>query len=91
VLAVSVNETPWQFYKNGIFTNTDDDCKLNDEASLNHAVLGVGYGTHKGKDFWIINNSWSTQWGENGYIRLAREAQGGGVCSVVLEVSYPYF
>ena len=31
-----------------------------------HAVKIVGYGT----DHWIIANSWSTKWGENGFFRI---------------------
>uniref|UniRef100_A0A7S1TN01 Peptidase C1A papain C-terminal domain-containing protein n=1 Tax=Phaeomonas parva TaxID=124430 RepID=A0A7S1TN01_9STRA len=42
---------------------------------LNHALLLVGYGTDAIEgDYWIARNSWGTEWGENGYIRLRRNA-----------------
>lgn len=34
----------------------------------------VGYGTDPTLgDYWIVRNSWSTTWGEEGHIRLQRE------------------
>ncbi|GAB6025603.1 Cathepsin L1 [Chamberlinius hualienensis] len=58
------------FYKKGIYK--DDECGHKES---NHAVLIVGYGIDKatGKKFWILKNSWGTNWGEDGYIRLARD------------------
>jgi C1A family cysteine protease len=46
-----------------------------------HAVTLVGYGNDPvtALDYWKIKNSWSTEWGEDGYVRIAR---GTNVCGV---------
>ena len=52
-------------YKSGVF----DICTT---TKTNHAVVIVGWGTENGIDYWIIKNSWSSWWGEQGYMRLKR-------------------
>lgn len=43
--------------------------------TIDHVVELVGYGTdEKLGDYFLIRNSWDTTFGENGYIRLKREA-----------------
>merc|ERR1711959_284066 len=46
-----------------------------------HAVLVVGWGEnkHQGK-YWVVKNSWGSNWGENGYFRIKR-----GVDSCAIE------
>ncbi|GFH23535.1 Pept_C1 domain-containing protein, partial [Haematococcus lacustris] len=47
---------------------------------LDHAVTLVGYGTTEaGTDYWLLRNSWSLLWGDNGYFKMARKGNDCGV------------
>lgn len=82
-VSVSVNATPLQLYKSGIFDST---CT----AAVNHAVLGVGYGIENDVKFWKIKNSWGLSWGENGYFRLKKDTgTTDGLCGVSSDSTYP--
>ncbi|EPB71597.1 papain family cysteine protease [Ancylostoma ceylanicum] len=38
-----------------------------------HAVKIIGWGTENGTDYWIVANTWNTNWGEdNGFFRILR-------------------
>jgi len=56
----------------------------------NHAVLLVGYGTDMitQEKYWIIKNSWGTQWGEAGYFRIRRGMDECAIESIAVE-SFP--
>jgi len=72
-ISVAVEAQNWQFYSSGIFENCGD--------SLDHAVLLVGYTS----DAWLVQNQWSSLWGENGSIRLKL----GNTCGIANVASYP--
>ncbi|XP_022217019.2 procathepsin L-like [Drosophila obscura] len=81
-LAVSISSNTMQFYTSGVFR--DSSCSR----SFDHAVLAVGYGTDpRFGDYWLIKNSWGTQWGESGYIRMTRNSNNQ--CGVASEAFYP--
>jgi len=67
--AVAVFASQWFQYAQGIFDGCEKD------AVINHAVAMIGYGQDKklGEKYWLIQNSWGPEWGENGRIRLLRK------------------
>ena len=78
-LSVSVHAgLVFQTYKTGVLT--DAKCGTN----LDHAVLAVGYGTENGQDYWLVENSWNTTWGDQGYIELGMNTDAG-VCGVQMD------
>jgi cathepsin B len=44
-----------------------------------HAVKVLGWGTDGGTDYWLVANSWSPAWGENGFFRIARGVNECGI------------
>ncbi|TGZ68101.1 hypothetical protein CRM22_004442 [Opisthorchis felineus] len=75
-LSVGINGAFLQYYSSGIMHPYWDNC---DPAEMNHAGLAVGFGIEQDVPYWIIKNSWSVLWGEQGYFRLYR---GNGTCGV---------
>merc|ERR1719500_1412601 len=66
-------------YNNGVYNG----CST---TQINHAVTVVGYGTESGKPYWLVKNSWGDNWGDGGYIKIARgnsECGIGGNCALV--------
>lgn len=83
-VAIEADTDVFQSYTSGIISSTACGTQLD------HGVLVVGYGTEGKKDFWILKNSWGSDWGENGFFRIARSATAGpGICGLQLQASYP--
>jgi len=91
-ISVSMNVVDnMRFYHKGVYD--DKQCGHN----LEHEVLLVGYGTervqthewpyYKDMDYWLIKNEWGTYWGDDGYIKILRDA--ANLCGITLDAKYP--
>ncbi|XP_014666952.1 PREDICTED: digestive cysteine proteinase 1-like [Priapulus caudatus] len=77
-VGIDASHKSLSFYANGVYYepacgNTSDD--------LDHAVLAVGYGTLNGQPYWLIKNSWSTYWGNDGYVLMSQKDNNCGVAT----------
>jgi len=63
-----------QSYSSGVL-----DASSGCSASVDHAVLAVGYGNFEGKDAFVIRNSWGADWGVNGYFYVSSNSDNGGM------------
>ena len=55
--------------------------------ALNHGVLAVGYGEENGQKYFLVKNSWGVGWGAGGYIKIANNGNGYGICGIQMQAS----
>eukprot|EP01028_Stygiella_incarcerata_P001144 TRINITY_DN1179_c0_g1_i2.p1 TRINITY_DN1179_c0_g1~~TRINITY_DN1179_c0_g1_i2.p1 ORF type:complete len:539 (-),score=114.74 TRINITY_DN1179_c0_g1_i2:1388-3004(-) len=83
-ISVGINvQSSFIFYSSGVYY--DANCKSG-FADLEHAVLVAGYGTENGQDYWLVKNSWSTHWGDDGYVKMARNRNNN--CGIATNALY---
>eukprot|EP00354_Favella_ehrenbergii_P000400 CAMPEP_0170471516 /NCGR_PEP_ID=MMETSP0123-20130129/13714_1 /TAXON_ID=182087 /ORGANISM="Favella ehrenbergii, Strain Fehren 1" /LENGTH=386 /DNA_ID=CAMNT_0010739199 /DNA_START=89 /DNA_END=1249 /DNA_ORIENTATION=- len=86
----------FQQYENGVFDGTwteidEEGAEVlmecaNEQSDLTHTAVLVGYGTENSVDsvskYFILKNSWGTDWGEDGYMRVKNTGTGNGVVGI---------
>lgn len=67
----------WKGYKNGVY---DGKCShAYDDAD--HCTQLVGYDSTGSQPYWKVRNSWGSDWGEQGYIRLPMGVNSCGLAN----------
>jgi len=74
--SVCVAADAFQSYRGGILKSCP--------GQIDHCVQAVGYDTTG--NYWIVRNSWNTNWGEQGYIRIAI---GQDLCQIAQDATFP--
>ncbi|KAJ6663430.1 hypothetical protein lerEdw1_009509 [Lerista edwardsae] len=82
-VSIDASHKTFSFYSSGVYY--EPKCK-NKKGELDHAVLAVGYGVLQGELYWLIKNSWSTYWGNDGYILMSMKDNN---CGVATDATYP--
>ena len=79
-IAIDAAHEEFVFYSSGVYYNpkcgnTPDD--------LDHEVLAVGWGVDadSGMAYWIVKNSWSQNWGDEGFVYMAMKDNNCGVAT----------
>ncbi|XP_041060695.1 procathepsin L-like [Carcharodon carcharias] len=79
---IDAEHRSFMLYKSGIFY--EPHCST---VKLDHGILVVGYGTENQKPFWIVKNSWGANWGNEGYVHMAKDMDNN--CGIATNAVYP--
>jgi C1A family cysteine protease len=74
-LSVAVDASTWSSYTSGVVTSCG--------TSINHYAQIVGI--DETNNYWLVRNSWGTDWGLDGYIKLEL---GVNICDITYLPTY---
>ncbi len=64
----------WTSYRSGVYK-----LKGPEEELGAHAVKIIGWGIENNEKYWLISNSFGSEWGDQGYFKMLR---GVGECAI---------
>jgi len=65
-------------YQSGVYHH------VSGAAEGGHAIKILGWGTENGADYWLVANSWNTDWGDKGLFKIRR---GNNECGIEGQVT----
>jgi len=80
-LSICLNADLLFSYSSGVISGDPSTCPTD---GMDHAVLAVGYDNTQSPPFWIVKNSWGTDWGMSGYFNIESD---NGLCGINLCVT----
>jgi hypothetical protein len=81
-ISIDASLPDFTYYSSGVYSNPNCGSSPDD---LDHTVLLTGYDTTGEVPFWTVRNSWSTHWGNNGYVKFQI---AGNICGVATTPTY---
>jgi len=82
-IAISVNvQNDFMYYMDGIYSGAHmaPIQETDGWQEMQHAVLLVAWGEEQGQKYWVLQNSWGPDWGEDGgFMRIKRGENDSGV------------
>eukprot|EP00003_Mantamonas_plastica_P005922 TRINITY_DN1482_c0_g1_i1.p1 TRINITY_DN1482_c0_g1~~TRINITY_DN1482_c0_g1_i1.p1 ORF type:complete len:300 (+),score=93.33 TRINITY_DN1482_c0_g1_i1:179-1078(+) len=60
-------------YKSGVYRHTTGG------VLGGHAIMIVGWGVENNTPYWIVSNSWTTNWGDKGFFKILRGSDECGI------------
>jgi len=87
--SIAGGDVHFQLYSGGVLHDIPGKTPCSDDTD--HSVLLVGYGKQDGLDYWLIKNSWGSDWGEKGYAKVLRGKPNStmGECGIRSDSAYP--
>jgi len=65
--------TDFNNYQSGVYYH------VSGSAEGGHAIKIIGWGTESGTPYWLVANSWNTDWGDQGFFKIRRGTNECGI------------